>query len=144
MIAMLKNHLRPLPHGTFASSALLLLRLVAGVAFVLHGTGKIQNPFGWMPGGNIPGVFQFLAAISEFGGGIAWIIGLVTPVAALGIAFTMLVASGMHALVMHDPFVSTGGASFEPALLYFAVAVVLMGVGPGKFSLDWKIFGART
>ena len=28
---------------------LLLVRLVAGAAFLLHGSGKIQTPFSWMP-----------------------------------------------------------------------------------------------
>ena len=30
------------------SIAVLLLRLVAGVAFLFHGWGKIQNPMHWM------------------------------------------------------------------------------------------------
>jgi len=60
-------------HSTMASIVLLLLRLVAGSAFILHGWQKVQNPVGWMgPESSIPGFFQFLAAISEFGGGIGW------------------------------------------------------------------------
>ena len=124
--------------------ALLLLRLVVGIAFAIHGFGKIQNPMGWAQGAPIPGIFQLLAAVAEFGGGIAFILGLLTPLAALGIAFTMLVATSMHAFVMHDPFVNpTGGSSFEPALNYLVVSILLMFVGPGRFSLDRKIFGPK-
>ena len=127
------------------STALLLLRLVAGAAFMIHGWGKIQTPFGWMgPSAPVPGFFQFLAALSEFGGGLAWILGLLTPLASLGIAFTMAVAVSTHAFVLKDPFVNpTGGSSYELASVYFTVAILLILIGPGKFSLDSKLFGER-
>ena len=128
--------------STLASLALLVLRLVAGSAFVLHGWGKIQNPMAWMgPESPVPGVLQLLAAVSEFGGGAAWILGVLTPLASFGLTCTMAVAVHMHFIVLQDPFVHpTGGRSFEPALGYLAVALVLMFVGPGKFSLDKKLF----
>ena len=126
------------------SAVLLLLRLVVGAAFLLHGSGKIQNPFGWMPGSPIPGFLQGLAALSEFGGGLALVLGLLTPLAMLGLAITMAVASCMHAFVFGDPFVNmTGGTSFELPLVYFSVALMFMFVGPGRFSLDNKIFGKK-
>jgi putative oxidoreductase len=57
-------------HSTFTDVALLLMRLMVGLAFTMHGWSKIQNPFGWMgPDGFAPGIFQALAAVSEFGGG---------------------------------------------------------------------------
>ncbi|MBC7741562.1 MAG: DoxX family protein [Bdellovibrionaceae bacterium] len=128
-----------------ASMALLFLRLVVGIAFIYHGWGKIQNPFGWMPAGApVPGFFQGLAAFAEFGGGIALVLGLLTHIASIGLAITMLVATYMHAFVLHDPFVNmTGGSSFEPALGYFAIACLFFVVGPGGYSLDHKIFGDR-
>ena len=143
--ANVKRWFQVVSYPNFSSAALLILRLIAGIAFVLHGWGKIQTPFGWMPPqAPVPGFFQFLAALSEFGGGIAWILGLLTPLASFGIACTMAVAVSMHALVLKDPFVNpTGGSSFEPALVYLGVALLLGAVGVGKFSLDAKIFGAR-
>ena len=130
----------------FASFALLLLRVVAGVAFIFHGYGKIQNPFAWMgPQATTSGLMQGLAALSEFGGGIAWCLGLLTPLASFGLACTMAVAVYTHMIVMSDPFVNPkGGGSYEPALVYFCVAVVLLAVGPGKASLDAKLFGVRS
>ena len=132
-------------HSTFADTALLLIRVVAGLAFMMHGWGKIQNPFGWMgPEAPVPGIFQALAAISEFGGGLAWILGLLTPLASLGIAFTMAVAFSFHAFIRGDPFVSTtGGPASELAAVYFCISVLLIGMGPGRFSLDRKVFGPR-
>ncbi len=141
----LRRFLQPVPQLVFASIALLLLRLIVGAAFVIHGSQKIQNPLGWMgPESPVPGFFQLLAAISEFGGGIAWILGLLTPLAALGIGCTMTVAVSMHSMVLHDPFVSlTGGRSFELASAYLCIAVLILVMGPGKFSLDANIFGER-
>lgn len=131
--------------GTTASFALLALRIVTGTAFILHGWGKIQQPFGWMPAeSGVPGFLQFLAALSEFGGGIAWIIGLVTPLASFGMACTMVVATLFHAVVLKDPFVSQGGGSYELALVYLIVSLVFMFVGVGKFSADHFIFGSRS
>ncbi|QSQ12564.1 DoxX family protein [Myxococcus landrumensis] len=126
----------PAPPSTTASVGLLVLRVVAGAAFMLHGWSKIQNPFGWMgPEASVPGVFQALAALSEFGGGLAWILGALVPLASLGIFFTMAVATHFHAVIKGDPFVGHTG-SYEIALLYLALAVAMMTVGPGKFSVD--------
>ncbi len=142
----IKECFRPSSISNKGSIALLILRVVVGLAFMLHGWGKIQTPFSWMgPDAPVPGFLQFLAALSEFGGGLAWILGVITPLASLGIAITMLVATSMHMFVMKDPFVATGPGmgSYEPALSYLCVALVLMLVGPGKYSLDAKIFGQK-
>ena len=96
------------------------------------------------PEAPVPGILQALAALSEFGGGLAWILGLLTPLASLGIAITMAVAFSLHAVVQGDPFVSaTGGPSYELAAIYFCIALLLMAAGPGRVSLDRKIFGPR-
>ena len=132
-------------HPTMASIALLLLRLIAGTAFILHGWQKVQNPVGWMgPASSIPAFFQVLAAISEFGGGIGWVSGFLTPLASLGIASVMTVAVSLHLMVLKDPFVNlTGGHSYELALVYLGIALLVLVLGPGKFSLDKKLFGER-
>lgn len=125
------------------SLALLILRIIGGVAFIFHGWGKIQNPFGWMGADSeIPGILQALAALSEFGGGIAWVVGLFTPLASFGLLCTMAVATWFH-YSQGDPFVSTGGASYELAAVYFAISLLLMFVGAGRYSLD-KIFFNRN
>lgn len=123
---------------------LLLLRLLAGTAMAMHGWGKIQNPTGWMgPEAFAPPLLQLLAAVSEFGGGIAWALGLLTRLASFGVACTMGVAVYMHAVMMGDPFVPTGPGqgAWELAGLYLMLAVFLMLAGPGGLSLDRAIFG---
>jgi putative oxidoreductase len=124
---------------------LLLLRLVVGLAFMFHGWGKIQAPFSWMgPDAGVPGFLQALAALSEFGGGLFWILGVLTALASLGIAFTMAFAVYFHAVINGDPFVAMGPGqgSYELALVYLVVAILLLAAGPGRFSVDNKIFKA--
>jgi putative oxidoreductase len=130
----------------FAHVALLALRLVAGLAFALHGWSKIQNPFGWMgPDSFAPPFLQALAALSEFGGGIAWMLGFLMPLACIGIGCTMAVAFWMHAGQRGDPFVSmTGGPSSELAAIFLCIAFVLAALGPGALSIDRLLFGRRA
>jgi putative oxidoreductase len=146
MIYNLKRMVQPVHQPAFSSFALLLLRLVVGTAFVIHGSQKIQNPLGWMgPESPVPGFFQLLAAVSEFGGGIAWILGFLVPLASLGLCFTMMVAVSMHSMVLHDPFVNlNGGRSYELAAAYLCAAVIILAMWPGKLALDAKIFGERS
>lgn len=123
---------------TAPSLGLLVVRLIAGLAMMMHGWGKIQSPMSWMgPDSPVPGFLQFLAAISEFGGGLAWIIGLLVPFASLGIFFTMTVAVYIHAIIKGDPFVGQGG-SYELASIFWAISVLMMTAGAGKFSIDGR------
>jgi len=116
-----------------------------GAAFVLHGWPKIQNPFGWMgPEAPFPGILIALAALAEFGGGLALIVGLLTRLASLGIISTMVVAIGMVHVPKGDPFVSQGGASWELAAVYLACAILFLLLGPGRVSLDAVLFGKRN
>jgi putative oxidoreductase len=117
------------------SVALLLLRLIIGVAFLQHGYGKILSPFNWMgPEAPVPGIFQGLAAFSEFFGGFALLLGLLTPLASLGILFTMVVAVATH-VMKGDPFVQ----GYELAAVYLAISAALLLAGPGRFSVDYAI-----
>ncbi|MDQ3813822.1 MAG: DoxX family protein [Armatimonadota bacterium] len=125
---------------------LLILRLVTGGALMLHGWPKIHNPFHWldkMPN-HPPGILQALAALSEFGGGLALVLGLLTPIAMFGVVCTMLVAIFKVHLAAGDPWVASPGAkggSYEPALGYLAVALTFILAGPGVYSLDAMLFG---
>lgn len=136
----------PFISGT-AAGGLLLLRLIAGSAFVLHGWQKFQSPggpFGWMPReAGVPGFMQALAVAAELGGGAAWILGFLTPVACLGILCTMVTAITTVHLPHNDPFVAAGPghASYEPALVYAGIAIALFCVGPGSISVDAVLFG---
>jgi putative oxidoreductase len=141
----IKELFRPPRLPNRVSAGLLPIRLVAGLAFMFHGYPKIQNPTGWMgEDASMPGILLVLAAVSEFGGGLAWMLGLLTPLASLGLAATMAVATWMHAMVLHDPFVPKGpGGSYELASVYLCLALLFLLAGPGRFSLDRVLFGER-
>ena len=133
----------------WGAMVLLLVRLVMGAAFILHGWPKIQNPLGWMNamgGSSVPSFLQALAALAEFGGGIALVLGLLTPIAAFGIVCQMLGALLLVHFPKGDPFIAPapGASSYELALVYLVMAVLLIAMGPGRWSLDAFLFGERV
>ncbi len=132
------------PQSVSIDATLFFVRLITGIAFVIHGKDKILSPFSWMPGDTFPGILQALAALAEFGGGIALILGVLSHLAALGLVVTMIVAAYFHAVVLGHPFVAKGGPSFEPAMTYLLVTLLLTVLGPGRFSIDRRLFGLRS
>jgi putative oxidoreductase len=123
---------------------LLILRVGIGVMFMFHGFPKLTaGPETWTKlGGALsaigvhfaPTFMGFLAAISEFGGGFLLILGLLTRPACFFMLSTMVVATMMH-LRNGDSFEKYSHA-LEAAILFFS----LLFIGPGKFSLDEKLF----
>ena len=78
-------------------------------------------------GHGAPAFFQLLASVAEFGGGIGLALGLLTPLAAFGIACTMMVAIWNHI---------TYGGSWELAAVYLAISIAVFVAGPGRYAVD--------
>jgi hypothetical protein len=80
-----------------------------------------------------PLVMAALAGAAEFGGGILFAAGLLTPLAALAMLVVMLMAI----FTVHWPngFWVTGGG-YEYNLAIIAVAIGIAATGPGRISLD--------
>lgn len=121
---------------------LLVVRLVFGIGIAMHGYQKVTShggPFGWF-GPGTPAIFQGLATLSEFGGGLAIIFGVLTQLAALGLMFTMAYATFFMITTAHAPFIAAPGSkdptSFEPAIGYLAIALLMLFTGPGSISVD--------
>jgi putative oxidoreductase len=131
--------------GIGASLGLLAVRIAVGIALLLHGWPKIQNPTEWMGPEGPPAFLQAAAAIAEFGGGAALIVGLLTRPFALLIAITMATAALMVHISAGHPFVAKPPSpSWELAGVYFAVAVQFLLTGPGRISLDALLFAEPT
>ena len=118
--------------GNRVSLGLLVVRVVAGGSLMTHGWGKIQNPFHWLDKADSPppGIFQALAAVAEFFGGMGLVVGALTVVASFGILCTMIVAINTH-VGEGDPY-----GKWELAALYLVIAIALLFSGPGGFSID--------
>jgi putative oxidoreductase len=131
--------------GTSASLGLLAVRIAVGIAFMMHGWDKIKNPTAWMGADGPPAVLQAAAAVAEFVGGGALIVGLLTRLFAVLQAITMAVGAFMVHIPAGHPFVGKPGSpSWELAGVYFAVSLMFVLAGPGRISLDALLFGRRS
>jgi putative oxidoreductase len=125
---------------------LLFIRLVAGSALALYGWPKIQHAFSWMGDkAQVPVALQALAALAEFGGGICWILGVLTPIFSFLILCTMATAV-VRCTSLRDTRsspVRRAARLLKTAVVYLAIAVALLLAGPGRLSLDAALFGRR-
>lgn len=123
-------------NNTLIHLGLALLRIVPSAFMLTHGYPKLMklingntefaDPFGI---GQAPSLF--LAVVGEFICPLLMIIGFKTRWAAIPAAITMFVA----AFIAHgsDPF-----GRKELPLLYLTIFVIIMLLGPGKYSVDKK------
>lgn len=118
------------PH---AAKVLSLLRIVAGLMFIQHGTQKIfgfpaaaRGPFELVSQMGIGGVLELV-------GGILIVLGLFTrPVAFLLSGMMAVAYFQFHAVSSLYPLVNGG----ELAALYCLVFLYLSFAGPGVWALD--------
>ena len=127
---------------------LLIIRLVVGILFIGHGAQKL---FGWFGGyglkgtggwfdsiGMKPGItMALLAGLTELVGGILFALGLLTPLAGIIIAGTMVMAI----LKVHGPnglWATANGYEYNLTLLAIAIGIAL--IGPGQYAVDAFLF----
>src|ERR1700760_2925414 len=116
----------------------LVLRLTLGAIMLAHGYSKII-PHGALYGfihmvgqlGMAPWL-GYVAAFTEFFGGLLLILGLLTRVAAFACAIDMAVAI----VKVHLHHGLTGPGGFEFPLALFAIALMLVTTGSGLLALD--------
>jgi putative oxidoreductase len=123
---------------TVVSAGLLVLRLVVGVTFLLHGLDKL---------GDLSGTEEFFAsleipapalmapfvALTETAGGLLLIVGFATPLVGVALAVDMLVAL-VTAHIDEGFFAADSG--IEPVLLLGGASLAVVLTGAGRFSAD--------
>jgi putative oxidoreductase len=127
-----------------ADVALLIGRVLLGVLFIAHGWQKLFTNgvdataafFGQM-GVPLPTLAAWGAGLVELGGGVALVLGLLTPLAALALLLDMI---GAYAFVHagNGVFIDEGGFELVGAL--GAGCLLLIAAGPGRYSVDSRLF----
>jgi putative oxidoreductase len=124
--------------GTVDAAA-VLLRGVLGVVFVAHGAQKL---FGWFGGAGIDGTAAFFKSIdipaphffavfvglTEFGGGLLLVAGLLTVAAGLALTVDMVVAIATYNGA-NGFFTLDGGWELNLTLIGLLGALTLIGAG---------------
>ncbi len=141
----------PVPSAPVATrsqlaGALLLVRLIVGIIFAVHGGQKLfVFGFGGVIGffGKIgiplPAIAGPVVTLVELLGGLALIAGVATRVAAVLIACDMLGAI-LFVHLRNGFFLPQG---YEYALTMLAVAIALALAGPGPYSVDAGLAARR-
>ena len=127
----------------------LIIRITLAVVFIYHGYEKVFQ------GGHdgvsalmasksapYPTLLGWLAGCTEFFGGIAILIGLLSRLSALGLACVMYVAIA----TVHWPNgfkITNEGGGYEFCLVLLLAALAIFLGGPGGLSLDRIVFSRR-
>jgi len=133
----------------------LILRITLTVVMFPHGAQKVLGWFGGhgfkatmksFTNSGIPALLALLAIAAEFFGPLGLAFGFLTRIAAFGIACVMLVAIvAVH--WSHGFFMNWYGnqkaEGFEYHLLVLGIAIALIIVGAGDWSLDSALVGLR-
>ncbi len=115
-----------------------LLRVVVGLIMAVHGWMKAEDITAWAGnleamGVPLPTLNAYLSIAGELLGGLGLMVGLLTPVAALGVVGTMAVA----VFVVHFPnglLAQKNG--FEYPLTLLCAGLFFLVNGAGSWSLD--------
>jgi putative oxidoreductase len=134
---------------TPAEFSLFILRVVLGIIFFAHGAQKV---LGWYGGHGLKGTVGFMASMGlpvpiaylvcfiELLGGLGLIAGLLTRLAALGIAVVMIGAIATvhwkNGFFINWEMAPGKGHGIEANLAFLAMAVALMIDGGGLWSID--------
>ncbi|MGF1702168.1 DoxX family protein [Photobacterium makurazakiensis] len=136
---MLPLQLKPIFKVSENNHFELIFRLMVGFIMLYHGYHKVINPMGLVPFLEMkeipfPVLSAYLAAYTEFFGGLALMLGLVTRLAALGLASCMIIAiitmggfsAGLNSM--------NGGLEYQWTLL--SIFTFFVFAGSGKTSID--------
>ncbi len=128
--------------GVHLSVAALLLRLIIGAVFIMHGypkfsTAQRKQGWEWLKSMGLPGGLILFAAVAEFFGGLALLLGILTQIIAVLFALFMLSTTWLSKVKMKKKFV--GG--YEVDVILLVASLALAALGAGAFSIDHLLLG---
>jgi uncharacterized membrane protein YphA (DoxX/SURF4 family) len=135
--------------------ALTLNRIAVGAFFMLSGYHKLFNAERHRAfadelkvlGVHAVGINQWWVPAVEFAGGFAVVIGLLAPLAALGLLVVILVAiatSGRQRIKLYKPISRADRVDdwlYLPETLYAVMLILVISAGAGPYSFDAVILG---
>jgi len=113
----------------------LPVRIIAGIAFILHGLPKFENlqgTQGFFASVGIPADLALLIGLLEVIGGVLLIVGLLTRITS--ILFTIEMICTVLIVKADNSFMGQGG--FEVDLLLMFISISLLLSGPGRVSIE--------
>ncbi|NBD01117.1 DoxX family membrane protein [Atlantibacter hermannii] len=122
----------------------LLLRLSVGGLMLFHGLhklfGGVDGIAGMLTARGIPGFVAYGVLLGEVVAPVLIILGILTRLSALGLAFTMVVAwllVGMDKTFMLD---KVGAWAIESLVYFFVAALAVAFLGAGRYALggQWR------
>ncbi len=123
------------PIEKISTFAPLLIRIMAGIAFILHGLPKfedLQGISGYFAYAGIPPQMALPIGLLEVIGGTLLILGLITRITAILLTIEMIGAI----LIVKAGGSFLGGSGYEADLLLMAISISLLLSGPGRISIE--------
>ena len=133
--------------------AILLVRVSLGLFFAISGANKLfvarstQTMYATLVGAKVPfpRLMTYFVSAVEFVGGLSLAVGFLSSLAGVALLVDMLVAilttnlpampKGLSPLNWLDDFL------YLPEVLYMLFFILLICLGPGKFSVDYWLAG---
>ena len=144
-------YIRGLDVRLTARYGLAILRVVLGIAMLVHGWSKLSGGvdnvagfFGGMLGIPAPGLMAWVVTIVELVGGILLVVGFLTHIAGVFIALDMLGAILFAYLLRGAPFIENGQITWEREAVFAAAALCIVLAGPGAWAVDDVVAENRT
>src|SRR5271169_6830523 len=121
----------------------LMLRLTLAGLILFHGIHKLMFGIGFMAGPSgplaamhLPGFIAYGVYVGEVVAPIFLVIGLWTRIAALVVAFNMVMAIGLEAWKLAFVLNRSGGWGIELEAFYLLTALAIFFLGPGRYALS--------
>jgi putative oxidoreductase len=123
-----------------ADLALAALRLAIGIGSFVHGINKLGKVDRFAASHALPLWLAWVATGTQIGGGALLVVGLATPVAALGLTVFGVWATYELIVRKHEKFAAPGQHSWDAGVMYTVIPFALLLLGPGRVSLDFALF----